>query len=122
MGRKKILLAGFVVGAGSIFGLTLFTGFIPLLVMMFFKGIFWGIVYGVVPAFIADSVPGEVRGIGIGAFRTFMDMGGLIGPLIMTSLVELSGVNGYRYSFYLGTVSIIGLIGLTLTLKDAAQV
>ncbi len=120
MGRKKILLVGFVIGALSIFGLTIFPSFIPLMIMMFFKGIFWGIVYGVVPAYIADAVPDEVRGIGIGTFRTFMDLGGLVGPMVMTSIVAgFGGSQGYVYSFYFGVASIIGLIGLTWTLEDA---
>jgi MFS family permease len=119
MGRKKILLVGFAIGAISIFGITAFPAFIPLLVMMFFKGVFWGIVYGVVPAYIADAVPDEVRGIGIGTFRTFMDLGGLVGPMVMTSIViGYGGSQGYVYSFYFGVASIIGLIGLTWTLED----
>lgn len=122
MGRKKILLVGFAIGALSIFGLTVFPSFIPLMVMMFFKGIFWGIVYGVVPAYIADSVPDEVRGIGIGTFRTFMDLGGLVGPMVMTSIVAgFGGSQGYVYTFYFGVASIIGLIGLTWTLEDTAS-
>jgi DHA1 family multidrug resistance protein-like MFS transporter len=122
MGRKKILLAGFVIGAFAIFGLTIFTGFYPLLVVMLLKGIFWGVVYGVAPAYIADAVPSEVRGIGIGTFRTFMDMGGLIGPVVMSTIVEtIGGTQGYIYSFYFGTIMILGLIGLTTTLKEAAK-
>jgi len=107
------------IGALSIFGITAFPSFIPLLVMMFFKGIFWGIVYGVVPAYIADAVPDEVRGIGIGTFRTFMDLGGLVGPMVMTSIVAgFGGAQGYVYRFYFGVASIVGLIGLTMTLED----
>ena len=122
MGRKKILLAGFVIGAFAIFGLTIFTGFYPLLVVMLLKGIFWGVVYGVAPAYIADAVPSEVRGIGIGTFRTFMDMGGLMGPVVMSTIVEtIGGTQGYIYSFYFGTIMILGLIGLTMTLKEAAK-
>ena len=122
LGRKKIMLAGFAVGVVAIFGLTIFVGFYPLLVMMFLKGIFWGIIYGVAPAYIADAVPDEVRGIGIGTFRTFMDMGGLIGPVAMSTIVEVVGGNtGYIYSFYFGVIMILGLIGITLTLKDTVS-
>ena len=122
MGRKKIMLAGFVVGAVAIFGLTIFVGYYPLLVMMFLKGVFWGVIYGVAPAYIADAVPDEVRGIGIGTFRTFMDMGGLIGPVAMSTIVEVIGGNtGYIYSFYFGVIMILGLIGITLTLKDTVS-
>lgn len=122
MGRKKIMLAGFVVGVVAVFGLTVFVGFYPLLVMMFLKGIFWGIIYGVAPAYIADAVPDEVRGIGIGTFRTFMDMGGLIGPVAMSTIVEVIGGNtGYIYSFYFGVIMILGLIAITMTLKDTVS-
>lgn len=119
IGRKKMLIIGFVIGASAIFGLTIFTGFVPLMALMLCKGVFWGIVYGVVPAYIADAVPDEVRGIGIGTFRTFMDMGGLAGPVIMTSIVAaFGGAQGYTYSFYFGAVSILALIGVTINLKD----
>jgi len=119
MGRKKVLLAGFVVGVVSISGLTLFSEFYPLMAMMFLKGIFWGVVYGVAPAYIADAVPDEVRGIGIGTFRTFMDMGGLVGPIVMSTIVEIiGGTQGYIFSFYFGIALILGLIVITSTLKD----
>ncbi|MBD3205572.1 MFS transporter [Candidatus Bathyarchaeota archaeon] len=119
MGRRKMLSGGLVTGLISIIGLSQFTGFYPLIAVMFLKGIFWGIVYGVIPAFIADAVPDYVRGKAIGTFRTFMDMGGLIGPIIMSSIVELSGVpQGYIYSFYFGVVLIAGMILLVLKLKE----
>jgi MFS family permease len=122
LGRKKILLTGFIIGAISIFGLTIFTSLYPLILMMFFKGIFWGIVYGVAPAYIADAVPGEVRGIGIGTFRTFMDMGGLVGPMVMTTIVEIFGnTTGYIYSFYIGSIMVLGLVAFTTTLKETIQ-
>ena len=48
-----------------------------------------------------------------------MDMGGLIGPIIMSSIVELSGVpQGYIYSFYFGVALIAGMILLVLKLKE----
>ncbi len=121
IGRKRVLLAGLGLGAISLSGISIFTGFYPLLVMMFLNGVFWGIVYGVVPAYIADAVPDEVRGIGIGTFRTFMDLGGLIGPVVMTSIAEfVGGTQGYIYTFYFGIVMILGLIVITTTLKDTA--
>jgi MFS family permease len=122
LGRKKLLLAGFAVGATAIFGLTIFSDFYPLLVMMFLKGIFWGVVYGVAPAYIADAVPDEVRGIGIGTFRTFMDMGGLVGPVAMSTIVEtIGGTQGYIFTFYFSLVMVLGLIGLTTTLKESGR-
>ena len=119
MGRKKVLLGGLGIGVIALAGITIFTSFYPLLVLMFLNGVFWGIVYGVIPAYIADAVPDEVRGIGIGTFRTFMDMGGLIGPMAMSVIAEaVGGTQGYIYTFYTGIAMILGLIAITMTLKD----
>ena len=119
MGRKKVLLGGLGIGVIALAGITIFTSFYPLLVLMFLNGVFWGIVYGVIPAYIADAVPDEVRGIGIGTFRTFMDMGGLIGPMAMSAIAEaVGGTQGYIYTFYTGIAMILGLIAITMTLKD----
>lgn len=122
IGRKKVLLAGLGVGIIAYAGITMFTGFYTLLSMMFLNGLFWGVVYGVVPAFIADAVPDEVRGIGIGTFRTFMDLGGLVGPMVMSSLAEaVGGVQGYMYAFYTGIFMMVGLMVITMTLKDTVS-
>ena len=119
MGRRKMLATGLVVGLVAVFGLTVFTSFYPLLAVMFMKGIFWGVVYGVIPAFIADAVPDVVRGKAIGTFRTFMDMGGLVGPIVMSTFVELVGAPlGYMYSFYLGVGIIVVCLGMVLRLRE----
>lgn len=119
MGRRKMLAAGLVVGVVSLFGLTMFTGFYPLLAVMFMRGIFWGVVYGVIPAFIADAVPDVIRGKAIGTFRTFMDMGGLVGPIVMSTFVGLVGAPlGYIYSFYLGVGITAVCLVMVLRLRE----
>jgi len=119
IGRRKILTAGMVIGLVAVFGFTVFTGFYPLLAVMFMKGVFWGVVYGVIPAFIADAVPDVVRGKAIGTFRTFMDMGGLVGPIVMSTFVEIVGAPlGYMYSFYLGVGIIVVCLGMVLRLRE----
>ena len=119
MGRRKMLAAGLIVGLVAVFGFTVFTGFYPLLAIMFMKGIFWGVVYGVIPAFIADAVPDVIRGKAIGTFRTFMDMGGLVGPIVMSTFVEFVGAPlGYMYSFYLGVGIIVVCLGMVLRLRE----
>jgi MFS family permease len=86
---------------------------------MFLQGVFWGIVYSVIPAFIADAVPDQVRGTGIGTYRTFMDMGGLVGPIIMSNLVNYLGYpQGYMYSFYVGSAILLGCLALIVGLKE----
>ncbi len=119
IGRRKILAVGLVVGVVSLLGLTMFKGFYQLLGVMFMRGIFWGVIYGVIPAFIADAVPDMVRGKAIGTFRTFMDMGGLLGPMIMSTFVEVVGPPmGYIQSFYLGIGITAACLVLVLRLRE----
>ena len=53
LGRKRVLAVGFIVGVVSLVGLSLTGVFELMLPLMFLNGFFWGIVYGVTPAFIA---------------------------------------------------------------------
>jgi MFS family permease len=86
---------------------------------MFVNGLFWGIVYGVTPAFIADSVPGDYRGMAIGTYRTFFDFGGVAGPIIYSSLLTfVSPPFGYVLAFYFGAATLILNLLLVLQLKS----
>ncbi|MBN1687086.1 MAG: MFS transporter [Spirochaetales bacterium] len=119
VGRKKILIAGFVIGVLAISGLSVFRTLPTLLFAMFLMGMFWGTVYGAAPAYIADMVAPEIRGIGIGIYRTFFDLGGLIGPVIMSGIVGLfGGERGYLFSFYFCIILVVGLIALSMMLKE----
>ena len=113
IGRKRILMLGLAVGTVSTFSMTLSSSFQHFLPVLFFQGLFWGTLYGTTPVYIADSVPANLRGMGIGLFRTFMDAGGLVGPIVMSSIVQfVDGTQGYIFSFYSGAVMLI--LGLSL--------
>ena len=87
---------------------------------MFLKGIFWGIVYGVTPAYIADSVPDDARGKAIGTYRTFLDLGGLIGPLVLSTLVDTVGYpHGYGYAFNFSSILILLCMIFVLKLRES---
>ncbi|MBS7630339.1 MFS transporter [Candidatus Bathyarchaeota archaeon] len=119
IGRRKTLAIGLTIGAVSLGMFPFPASLIPFIPLMFSKGLFWGILYGTTPAFVADAVPERARGMGIGAYRTFLDLGGLIGPVTMSGVVELSdGPQGYAIAFLTGmTMLIISLI-LAIQLKE----
>ena len=119
LGRRRVLAGGFVVGALSLVGLSFTVSFESMLPLMFLNGFFWGIVYGVTPAFIADSVPGEYRGMAIGTYRTFFDFGGVVGPILYSSLLMFVGPPfGYVVAFYIGAATLIFNLVLVLQLKE----
>ncbi len=122
LGRKRVLALGFIVGVVSLIGLSLTGLFELMLPLMFLNGFFWGIVYGVTPAFIADSVPGESRGMAIGTYRTFFDFGGVVGPLFFSGVLTLAGVPfGYIAAFYVGAAMLVINLLLVLQLKERSQ-
>lgn len=43
-------------------------------------------------AYVADVVPPTMRGAGVGVYRTFGDLGGLVGPIAIGAVVDLSGM------------------------------
>jgi MFS family permease len=122
LGRRRVLAGGFVVGALSLVGLVLTVSFEAMLPLMFLNGFFWGIVYGVTPAFIADSVPGESRGMAIGTYRTFFDFGGVVGPILYSSLLTLVAPPfGYVVAFYMGAATLVLNLFLVLQIRERTQ-
>jgi MFS family permease len=119
LGRRRVLAAGFIVGVVSLIGLSLIQSFEAMLPLMFMNGFFWGIVYGVTPAFIADSVPSESRGMAIGTYRTFFDFGGVVGPIFFSSVLTLVGVPfGYVVAFYIGAAMLVFNLLMVIQLRD----
>lgn len=121
-GRRRVLALGFAVGVVSLVGLSLTGVFEWMLPLMFLNGFFWGIVYGVTPAFIADSVPAESRGMAIGTYRTFFDFGGVVGPIVFSGLLTLAGVPfGYVAAFYVGAGMLLVNLLLVWQLRERPQ-
>ena len=122
LGRRRVLAAGFIVGVMSLIGLSLIQSFEAMLPLMFMNGFFWGIVYGVTPAFIADSVPSKSRGMAIGTYRTFFDFGGVVGPIFFSSMIMLVGVPfGYVAAFYIGAAMLVFNLLLVIQLREKTQ-
>jgi len=104
VGRKKSLAFGLVTGTVATFILPVANAFLQFIPVMFAKGFSYGITYGTTPALVADSVPDNARGMGVGAFRTFFDLGGLVGPIAISSVVEYVGrPQGYAAAFHMGS-------------------
>ncbi|MCJ7771495.1 MFS transporter, partial [Candidatus Bathyarchaeota archaeon] len=114
-GRKPILMAGYVISA-----LTLATyPFIRSLEAFFFVGFFTGVGEGfaftTLMVLLSDIAPPAIRGGAIGLFRTFMSVGGFLGPIIFASIYDGFGVS---YAFLAAVVlNVINLV-LLVTVKQ----
>ncbi|MFQ6077055.1 MAG: MFS transporter [Candidatus Bathyarchaeia archaeon] len=122
--RWKILTFGFILGAAATYMFSVADTFTSLLTLMVLNGYSWGAIYSVTPALVADSVPESLRGMAIGAYRSFLDLGGLVGPVVMGFIVELAGKpQGFVMAFYVGAAIMLLNLPLTalLTRRSAAD-
>jgi len=111
MGRERVLAIGLALSALSIFFVPTATSFILLAFLMFMEGMGMGYVQCTVPVLVTDMFP-SMRGPSIGLYRTFFDMGGFVGPFIVTIIVSLYG---YTNIFYIITgLMLLNLIASSL--------
>jgi len=113
-GRKPVLVIGFFISGVSILLFTLSNSFLFLLLSGFLAGIGEGLDMTTILALLTDISPSDARGGAIGLYRTFMDVGGFLGPLVfMFAYTEYS-----RFTpFYIGSVINFLNIGLIIMAK-----
>lgn len=114
-GRKPVMVPGiFLAGIG----LFLFTiaGSVP---MMFLAAIIMGVGTGVAgpapAAYIADLAPPGQTSLAMGLYRTFGDLGFIIGPIALGFIAETSGMAAAL------NINVVLLVGIGILLAFAAK-
>jgi MFS family permease len=103
IGRLRIILLGIIVLGVSSLLLPVATTYLPLAVTMIMHGLAWGTVYSVTPVLIIDAVSPRLRGMAVGMYRTFFDLGGLLGPICISAAASSLG---YIPSMYIGAFTV----------------
>jgi len=98
IGRRPVLLAGLGSTAVLITVMSIVSSFFGLAALIFLLGISTGTIWIVSPVLAAEAVEPSQRGAAIGTYRTFFDLGSILGPIIMTAVME---ANGIAWCFYL---------------------
>ena len=88
IGRRLIVLIGFLVDAGCLAAFTAIYSFEMLLVVGFFEGFGEGLVFTSLIVLLSDLSPPSARGGTLGIYRTFMDLGGFVGPIALLLVYE----------------------------------
>jgi MFS family permease len=89
-GRKRITMAGFLIDAGCLAAFTLISRLEMFVVLGFVEGIGEGLVFTSLIVLLSDIAPQSVRGGALGLYRTFMDLGGFFGPMVLLMVYNLS--------------------------------
>jgi len=125
LGKKKALALGFGIGVAATYLLAVINTLLLLFPVMIMDGLLYGITYAVAPILVVDSVPSKVRGKAIGIYRTFYDLGGLAGPIVMSVIAMIVGLPyGYIAAFYVTTALIfvnLLIVSLVKTKRESNE-
>ncbi len=92
VGRKPVLLFGVGATAVLIAVLNFVSSFAGLVAAFFLLGITTGAIWIVCPVLAAEAVEPHQRGAAIGTYRTFFDLGSILGPIVMSAVMEGYGI------------------------------
>ncbi len=105
-GRKRVIVPSAFV---AVTGLTLFalTGNLWLfLVAAVLQAIGTGLSGPAPAAYAADVIPGHARGLGMGLYRTYSDIGFVMGPLLLGWIADTTGSFSWSLWFTAGLVTV----------------
>jgi DHA1 family multidrug resistance protein-like MFS transporter len=85
-GRKPILILGYIMNGASFFLFTAFENYAVLLFTSSLGGAGDGLIMTTLMALLTDISPLNTRGMVVGFFRTFQDIGGFLGPLVLMTI------------------------------------
>jgi MFS family permease len=81
-GRKPVLIVGFSIRLAGVILFTLSGNLLVLLLSGLVSGIGEGLTMTTLLAMLTDIAPQVARGGAVGLYRTFMDVGGFLGPIV----------------------------------------
>jgi MFS family permease len=111
-GRKPVLVAGYFISGIALFAFSRSNNMLLLLVSGILAGAGDALDMTTLMALLTDISPESARGAVVGLFRTFMDIGGFLGPVIyMLVFTEVNPVS----TFYLGII--LSFVNIVLVTK-----
>jgi len=117
LGVGRVLFVSFLSECITLLLYALVGTFEPFLLIALFDGMISGIEMNSLMTGVSVVVPTPLRGTGVGVYRTLMDTGGIIGPIVLTALLAAVGYPNIRLCFYV-SAALIGAAALAmLTLR-----
>jgi len=119
IGRKPILIMGYLVFAITSIGLMFTSSIYAILLYFVTYGIFYAMIDGVQRAFVADLAPKHLKATSLGTFYTSIGLIALPGGFIAGLLWDkISPESTFAYGFALSIIS----MGLFLFVKDKTKI
>ncbi len=109
IGRAQVLVIGLILTTLSVFFIPMTSMLVILALLMCMHGVSFGYAYCTTPILVTEMFQ-SMMGLSIGLYRTFFDLGGLMGPFIVMAIVSS---HGYIVAFY----AMAGLMLLNLVIS-----
>ncbi|MFH0897309.1 MAG: MFS transporter, partial [Candidatus Bathyarchaeota archaeon] len=109
--RRLIVIFGFLLAAGCLLIFIVVFSLEMFLAVGFIEGFGEGFINTGLVVLLSDSIHSSARGGAIGLYRTFMDVGGFIGPVAFMFIYTVSGSrSAFLAAFTIDMLSIILLV------------
>jgi MFS family permease len=118
VGRRKIIIAGWLAYAAIYLGFALAGLAWHIWVLYVLYGIYYGLAYGTSKAMVADLVPGNLRGTAYGTYNATMGLLDLPASLIAGLLWQTIGPSA---PFFFGALAALGAALLLMLWRGPSQ-
>jgi MFS family permease len=118
IGRRPVLMFGLTATALLIVVMSFFSTFYTIAAVICVIGFTTGAIWIVGPVISAEAVDPSQRGAAIGVYRTFFDLGSVIGPILMTAVMSGYGV---KYCFYIAAALLLVNVPLTSLIEETGK-
>jgi MFS family permease len=122
-GRVKTMMATLLVYSGFT-GLSGFSqGWMDFIFYRFLVGLGVGGMFGAATTLVAESVPGRVRAVALGALQALSAIGNIIGSLVSLQVQPgaqnyLWGMSGWRVLFFVGILPSLLVVPIMFVLRE----
>ena len=98
-GRKRVIVPSALLAAGALGLFAVTDSIVVFLIAAVLLALGTGISGPAPAAYAADVIPAQARGMGMGLFRTYSDIGFVVGPLLLGWIVDATGGFGWALAF-----------------------
>jgi len=117
-GRRPVLMFGLAATAVLVVVMSVFSTFLTMAAVICVIGFTSGAIWIVGPVISAEAVDKSQRGAAIGVYRTFFDLGSVLGPIIMTAVMTGYGV---KKCFYVAAALLLLNVPLTYLMGETGN-
>src|SRR5918999_44382 len=122
-GRVKTMMATLLVYSGFTGLSGLSQSWVDFIAYRFLVGLGIGGMFGAATTLVAESVPGRVRAVALGALQALSAIGNIIGSLVSLVIQPgasdlLWGYSGWRLLFFVGILPSLLVVPIVFTLRE----